>query len=238
MIKKRMIMMSKKRTSALSSFKLLFVIPVTVIVFLAISAYRGIPDISLKSISLSKVVAPEVRLIKSIKNSLIPVNKLLASFAFGFTGDDDFEDEDEDEIQPVTDQVQAIQNPVDTQVSELQTEPVNVPEPSFNDIAPVIIAEEMPSFPGGDVALLKFIAKNTQYPTEAKENNIQGQVIVRFCVNTSGKVQQLSILKGVSPELDKEAMRVTQSLPSFKPGRQGGNPVPVWFLVPITFTIK
>lgn len=103
---------------------------------------------------------------------------------------------------------------------------------------PFVVVEEMPMFPGGDAALLKFIADNTVYPEVAKENNIQGRVIVRFCVTSKGGVSQVSILKGVDPELDQEAIRVVNTLPTFKPGKQGGKAVPVWFSVPITFTLK
>jgi protein TonB len=103
---------------------------------------------------------------------------------------------------------------------------------------PFVVVEEMPLFPGGDVALLQYIAEHTQYPEVAKENNIQGKVIVRFCVTSRGGVDKVSVLKGVDPELDKEAMRVVQTLPAFKPGKQGGKPVPVWYMVPINFTLK
>jgi protein TonB len=103
---------------------------------------------------------------------------------------------------------------------------------------PFVVVEEMPMFPGGDAALLGYISANTVYPEIAKENNIQGRVIVRFCVTAKGGVSQVSILKGVDPELDKEAIRVVNTLPTFKPGKQGGKAVPVWFSVPITFTLK
>ena len=103
---------------------------------------------------------------------------------------------------------------------------------------PFVVVEEMPSYPGGDAALLKYIGEHTQYPEVAKENNIQGRVIIRFCVTAKGGVSQVSVLKGVDPELDKEAIRVVNTLPTFKPGKQGGKPVPVWYMVPITFTLK
>jgi protein TonB len=106
------------------------------------------------------------------------------------------------------------------------------------EATPFVVVEEMPVFPGGDVALLKYIMEHTQYPEIAKENNIQGKVIVRFCVTSKGGVSQVSILKGVDPELDKEAIRVVNTLPTFRPGKQGGKPVPVWYMVPITFTLK
>jgi protein TonB len=103
---------------------------------------------------------------------------------------------------------------------------------------PFVVVEEMPMFPGGDPELLKYIADHTNYPEVAKENNIQGRVIVRFCVTAKGGVSQVTILKGVDPELDAEAIRVVNTLPAFKPGKQGGKPVPVWYMVPITFTLK
>ena len=106
------------------------------------------------------------------------------------------------------------------------------------EATPFVVVEEMPAFPGGDVELLKYIAEHTTYPEVAKENNIQGRVIVRFCVTPKGGVSQVSVLKGVDPELDKEAIRVVNTLPTFKPGKQGGKPVPVWYMVPITFTLK
>jgi len=117
--------------------------------------------------------------------------------------------------------------PVREEVQEAEAEP-----------EPFVVVEEMPMFPGGDIALLQYIMENTQYPEVAKENNIQGRVIVRFCVTSKGGVNQVSVLKGVDPELDAEAIRVVQSLPAFKPGKQGGKPVPVWYMVPITFTLK
>jgi len=117
--------------------------------------------------------------------------------------------------------------PVKEEVQEAEAEP-----------EPFVVVEEMPMFPGGDPALLLYIAEHTQYPEVAKENNIQGRVIVRFCVTSKGGVNQVSVLKGVDPELDAEAIRVVESLPPFKPGKQGGKPVPVWYMVPITFTLK
>jgi TonB family protein len=99
-------------------------------------------------------------------------------------------------------------------------------------VEPYLVVDEMPIYPGGDAALLKYIADNTTYPQTAKFQNIQGKVIVRFCVNTNGSVSQASIRKGVSPDIDNEA------LSEFRPGKQGGKVVPVWYMVPITFMLK
>ena len=111
------------------------------------------------------------------------------------------------------------------------------PDPVKNDEI-FIKVEESPVFPGGDIALLKYIAENTKYPEEAAENNIQGKVIVKFAVSSDGSVKRIEILRGVHPLLDQEAMRVVSTLPLWKPGKQNGKPVSVWFLVPVTFQIK
>lgn len=104
--------------------------------------------------------------------------------------------------------------------------------------APFVVVEQMPMFPGGDAELLKFIGENTNYPDSAKAKGIQGRVIVRFIVNTEGKAEGATILKGVDTDLDAEALRVVNTLPVFNPGKQGGQPVNVWYMVPITFTLK
>jgi TonB family protein len=103
---------------------------------------------------------------------------------------------------------------------------------------PFVVVEEMPMFPGGDSALLDFITTNIQYPEEAKTAGIEGRVIVRFCVTAEGKTSMVSVLKGVHPSVDKEAMRVVSSLPAFVPGKQGGVAVPVWYMVPVTFALQ
>jgi protein TonB len=106
------------------------------------------------------------------------------------------------------------------------------PEPEI-----FIVVEEMPSFPGGNSVLLKYIADHLVYPGIAAENNIEGKVTIQFCVTPKGGIDKVTILRGVDPELDAEAIRVVKSLPKFNPGKQGGVPVPVWFQVPITFQL-
>ena len=114
-----------------------------------------------------------------------------------------------------------------------------IPEPEIPvEIEPVIFAKEMPEFPGGSQALLDYIAKNIKYPEEAIMNNIQGKVTLKFVVNTDGSVNRIEILRGVDPLLDHEAIRVVATLPKFRPGKQNGIPVPVWFMVPVNFQLK
>ena len=134
-----------------------------------------------------------------------------------------------DEAQTEVKNTEAVEIPQEVKAEVQETEAVETP---------FVVVEEMPMYPGGDNELLKYIGEHTNYPEVAKENNIQGRVIVRFCVTAKGGVSQVSILKGVDPELDKEAIRVVNTLPAFKPGKQGGKAVPVWYMVPITFTLK
>ena len=112
-----------------------------------------------------------------------------------------------------------------------------VQEESAED-EPFYVVEEMPLFPGGDSEIQNYIGANVVYPEVAKENNIQGRVIVKFCVTPTGGVDLVSILKGVDPELDAEVVRVVKTLPKFKPGKQGGKPVPVWYTIPIYFKLQ
>ncbi len=115
--------------------------------------------------------------------------------------------------------------------------PPPTPHTDMEEEIPYVVVEEMPLFPGGDSTLLAYIMNNTRYPESAKASGIQGRVIVRFCVTKTGGIDLISVLKGVSAELDSEAVRVVSTLPAFKPGRQGGKPVPVWYMVPITFSL-
>ena len=167
LLRKRMIMMTKKRTSQLANLKLLLVLPVAGIIFLSISTKTDSP----LSGGLSDTTSSSV-------------------------------------IRETTDEV------------------------------PFVTVEEMPVFPGGDAELLRFIAEATIYPEAAKLKGIQGKIIVKFCITATGSITQISIAKGVSPDLDAEAIRVVKTLPEFIPGKQDGKPVPVWYMIPITFTLR
>lgn len=101
-----------------------------------------------------------------------------------------------------------------------------------------VVVEEMPRFPGGDQALFNFIYENVKYPPEAKAGGIQGKVILRFVVTAEGKVADVTVIRGVHPLLDEEAVRVMGIVPDWTPGRQGGRPVDVYYSVPISFSLK
>ncbi|MBK7626248.1 MAG: TonB family protein [Bacteroidales bacterium] len=234
LIKRRMIMMTKKPTSALANMKLLLVLPVIAIVFLAISAYKEIPENELlkQTDNESFVLTSSLPVAESQSASLSEPAKTSVK------------ETNASSSAKVIKQIISQENiapPPPPPPPPADKEKVNEdPKKEAEEAAevPFVVVEEMPMFPGGDVNLLKFIGENTNYPQAAKESNIQGRVIVRFCVTAKGGVSQASILKGVSPELDEEALRVVSTLPTFEPGKQGGKPVPVWYMVPITFTLK
>ncbi|MBL7972150.1 MAG: M56 family metallopeptidase, partial [Prolixibacteraceae bacterium] len=100
------------------------------------------------------------------------------------------------------------------------------------------IVEEMPEFPGGQLALRKFLAQQIKYPVVAQEKGIQGKVYVNFVVGKDGSVRNARIARGVDPSLDREALRVISSLPSWKPGKQKGKEVAVSYTVPISFVLE
>jgi TonB family protein len=206
LIKKRMIMMTKKRTPDFAGLKMIIVVPVTAIVFLAISAYREIPNSSVKQ---------SVPAVLTQNQSTETQTDLIAP-------------PPPPPPPPSAKTSESIEN-----VKVVKEESTDESEAE-----PFVVVEEMPSFPGGDIALLKYIGENTIYPEASKAQNVQGKVIIRFCVTEKGGVSQISVLKGVSPELDAEAIRVVKTLPDFSPGKQSGIAVPVWYMVPITFALK
>ena len=112
------------------------------------------------------------------------------------------------------------------------------PSTQDNDSDEVFRAvEQMPVFPGGDAALMKYIDSHLQYPPTAMENGIQGRVIVQFVVTKTGKIGDVKVVRGVDSALDAEAVRLTKSFPDFIPGKKNGRPVNVWYTLPITFKL-
>jgi protein TonB len=106
------------------------------------------------------------------------------------------------------------------------------PEQAFTAV------EQMPQFPGGDAALMKFLSSNINYPQVAMENGVQGRVIVQFVVTKNGSVGEVKVIRSVDRDLDKEAIRLCKSLPKFIPGKMNGQSVNVWYTLPITFKLQ
>lgn len=100
------------------------------------------------------------------------------------------------------------------------------------------VVETMPSFPGGDQALFKFLGENVKYPVIAQENGIQGRVICQFVVNKDGSIVDVEVVRPVDPSLDKEAIRVIKSMPNWSPGKQRGKSVRVKYTLPVNFKLQ
>lgn len=116
--------------------------------------------------------------------------------------------------------------PVKVEVQEEETEEI------------FTVVEEPTEFPGGMPALMKYLSSNIRYPEIAAENGIQGRVIVSFVVERNGKPSQVTVARGVDPALDKEAVRVVENMPAWKPGKQRGKPVRQRFNLPVVFRLQ
>jgi TonB family protein len=122
-----------------------------------------------------------------------------------------------------------------------------ISNPSGNDIewtvAPdtsqvLMVVEDQPKYPGGEKAMMEYFRTSMKYPRNCMENNIQGRVIVTFVVNKDGSIVEAEVVKSVDPELDAEALRLVNSMPSWTPGTQNGKAVRVKFTVPVTFRLS
>ena len=100
------------------------------------------------------------------------------------------------------------------------------------------VVEVMPSFPGGQAALLQYLNSHVKYPVVAQENGIQGRVTISFVVERDGSITDVKVARSVDPSLDKEAARVVSSMPRWTPGKQNGSAVRVKFNVPVVFRLQ
>lgn len=100
------------------------------------------------------------------------------------------------------------------------------------------VVEVMPQFPGGQIAMMKYIMENMKYPEQAMKEGIQGRVAVRFIVEKDGSISDVKPILSVHPLLNKEAVRVVESMPKWTPGKQNGKPVRVRFNVPVMFKLN
>jgi protein TonB len=100
------------------------------------------------------------------------------------------------------------------------------------------VVEQMPSFPGGNAALMEYLQNNVKYPVVAQENGVQGRVVVSFVVEKDGSITDVKVVRSVDPSLDKEAARVVKSMPRWIPGKQNGSAVRVKYNVPVSFRLQ
>ena len=109
------------------------------------------------------------------------------------------------------------------------------PPPIPRDEQVFNFVEQMPEFNGD---LNKYIAEHMHYPDDARDSGIMGRVIVQFVVEKNGSVSHAKVVRGISPPCDKEALRVVENMPPWKPGRQGGKPLKTYYTVPLNFSLK
>ncbi|WP_075317631.1 energy transducer TonB [Bacteroides togonis] len=125
------------------------------------------------------------------------------------------------------------------QAVEIAYVPPTVEEEEVEEQEIFEAVEQMPEFPNGGMAgLMQFLSKNIKYPTIAQENGTQGRVTVQFVVNADGSIVDAKVIRGVDPYLDKEALRVINSMPKWKPGMQRGKAVRVKYTVPVMFRLQ
>ncbi len=115
---------------------------------------------------------------------------------------------------------------------------MSLDDESDDEAIPFVVLEEKPEFPGGERALIRYLAQSVNYPVIAQENGIQGKVYLSFVIGKTGKVRDVKILRGVDSSLDKEAIRVVSSMPDWTPGKQRNKFVSVSYQVPINFKLQ
>lgn len=101
-----------------------------------------------------------------------------------------------------------------------------------------VVVEEQPEFPGGQSAMMKYLANNISYPKEAVEKKMDGRVTVGFVVEKDGSLSDFKVIKGIDPLLDNEAIRVIKEMPNWKPGKQKGKNVRVKYTLPVLFKLE
>lgn len=135
-----------------------------------------------------------------------------------------------------------IENEAEIQETEVTQETVVEVQPVKEEVIDepeiFLIVEEMPSFPGGEGQLVKYLGDNIKYPAIARENNITGTVFVTFVVGPDGSVKDVKVLRGIGGGCDEEAKRVVMAMPKWKAGKQRGKSVSVQYNLPIRFTLK
>ena len=106
---------------------------------------------------------------------------------------------------------------------------------TMSHLAAQTTPDVLPQYPGGDAALMQFVAQNLDYPEQAIKDKVEGNVFVEFTITAQGKVENAKILRSLSPECDAEVLRVVALMPQWTPARKNGQPVDAHFVMPISF---
>ncbi|MBQ9261874.1 MAG: TonB family protein [Prevotella sp.] len=99
------------------------------------------------------------------------------------------------------------------------------------------VVEDLPQFPGGAVEFMKWLTKNLKYPPSAQQRKVQGRVVAQFIVNKDGSISDLMLVEKVSPELDREALRVLRMMPKWTPGVMDAKPCRTKVCIPVVFKL-
>jgi protein TonB len=109
--------------------------------------------------------------------------------------------------------------------------------PNDNEIFGDMDVSQMPEFPGGDEELLRYLAQNIQYPKRAVDGNTEGRVLIGFIVNKEGEIDDVKVIRSIGDGCDEEAVRVIHKMPKWKPGKNNGRLVNVFYNLPVTFQL-
>ncbi|MFI3297996.1 MAG: TonB family protein [bacterium] len=152
------------------------------------------------------------------------------------------------EVPTVIENIVIVEDDVETEDIQISTEDdqeavqlvvAPPPPPEEEELEEIFeVVEEKPEFPGGDQALMKYFANNVRYPVIAAENGIQGRVICQFTVWKDGSISDIKVVRGVDKSLDREAVRLIENMPKWKPGKQRGKAVACKFTVPVRFKLQ
>ena len=244
----------RKSTGKRNLWSLLIVLIAAVVIFSAIAIKNVIQAnqrvavttaVELSSIQTKKQPKVEKKAPVKIEQPK-PVEKVKSSIKFTapvIKKDEDVKPEEEmknqDELQKTKTTIGAFNvvgnDEIGGEVLKAKEE-IAQPEPPKEEENKVFdVVEEQPSFPGGQGALMQWLRDNIKYPVIAAENGIEGRVIVQFVVSKTGSISGVTVVRGVDPSLDKEAVRVVSSMPNWTPGKQNGTTVNVRYTLPVTF---
>jgi periplasmic protein TonB len=200
-------------------------------------------DVTVRTLSDLKLDKPkeEDNILKDLPPPPPPLRNTIKFTPPVIKPDEEVAEEEEPKLQ---EEVIDAKSAIGTVTFDKGTDDVTAPLPtddkavSEEEDVPFVIVEQMPEFPGGERALLKWVGKNLKYPEIAQENGVSGIVVVNFVVEPDGSISNVKVLSGISKDCDEEAKRVISAMPKWKAGKQGGKSVRVFFTVPIRFVLE
>lgn len=238
-LKKRIRMMNQARSSKTTVLKYLLIAPLTFSLVVLSNAENFAASLGnmLKSENLTGLLAETNQIVKSAQiatanDTPSTVEELIAATV------------EEVQIPKKEEKQSTVQVGESNQVNEPPRELTVIAYPPVKskediDEDPVfIVVETMPSYPGGEKALFKYLADNVKYPVAAQEKGIQGKVICQFVIDKDGKITDIEVVRSVSHVLDAEAIRVIKMMPNWVPGQQRGKTVKVKYTLPVNFRLE